>query len=47
MAPLNMTMHNAVGKDFVVCTLYIVLHEYQRLFIIPSSSTFILDINHS
>ena len=45
MAPLNVTVHNAVGTDFVIFTLNIVSHDYHHLYIIPSNKTFTLDID--
>ena len=45
MAHVNVTVHNAVGTDFVACTLDIVLHEYQHLFIISSNNMLTSDIN--
>ena len=38
MVHLNEIMHNAVIMDVVACTLYIVLHEFYHLSIIPSNN---------
>ena len=45
MECLNVMVHDVVGTDFVVCSLYIILHEYQHPFIIPFYNTLTLDID--